>query len=79
VEIHPEVCFARLAGGALAARKSSWAGAERRRALLASAGITLAGDLGRAGASAAVDDVLDAAVAALAARQVRAIDAYWLP
>lgn len=70
VEIHPEVCFARLAGGPLAARKSSWAGAERRRALLAGAGITLAGDLGRAGASAAVDDVLDAAVAAWAARQV---------
>jgi predicted RNase H-like nuclease len=53
-EIHPEVCFARLAGAPLTARKSSWAGAERRRALLAGAGITLAGDLGTAGAHAAV-------------------------
>lgn len=32
VEIHPEVCFARLAGGPLTTRKSSWAGAELRRA-----------------------------------------------
>ena len=70
VEIHPEVCFARLAGRSLTARKSSWAGAERRRALLAGAGIRLAGDLGSAGASAAVDDVLDAGAAAWAARQV---------
>jgi predicted RNase H-like nuclease len=70
VEIHPEVCFARLAGAPLTARKSSWAGAERRRALLADAGIRIAGDLGRAGAYAAVDDVLDAGAAAWAARQV---------
>lgn len=70
VEIHPEVCFARLAGAPLAARKSTWAGAERRRALLADAGIRLAGDLGRAGANAAVDDVLDAGAAAWAAQQV---------
>ncbi len=34
VEIHPEVCFARLAGCSLTSRKSSWAGAEYRRALL---------------------------------------------
>jgi predicted RNase H-like nuclease len=53
-EIHPEVCLARLAGAPLTARKSSWAGAEHRRALLAGAGITLAGDLGTAGAHAAV-------------------------
>lgn len=70
VEIHPEVCFARLAGSPLTARKSSWAGAEHRRALLADAGIRLAGDLGQAGASAAIDDVLDAGAAAWAARQV---------
>jgi predicted RNase H-like nuclease len=70
VEIHPEVCFARLTGAPLTVRKSSWAGAERRRALLASAGITIAGDLGAAGAQAAVDDVLDAGAAAWAARQV---------
>lgn len=70
VEIHPEVCFARLAGAPLTARKSSWAGAERRRALLASAGISFAGDLDGAGAFAGVDDVLDAGAAAWAARQV---------
>ncbi len=70
VEIHPEVCFARLAGASLTVRKSSWAGAERRRALLANADIRLAGDLGGAGAFTAVDDVLDAGAAAWAARQV---------
>jgi predicted RNase H-like nuclease len=70
VEVHPEVCFARLAGAPLTVRKSSWAGAERRRGLLAGAGITLAGDLGRATEHAGVDDVLDAAAAAWAARRV---------
>jgi predicted RNase H-like nuclease len=70
VEIHPEVCFARLAGVPLTARKSSWAGAEHRRALLASVGIRLAGDLSGAGVHAGVDDVLDAGAAAWAARQV---------
>jgi predicted RNase H-like nuclease len=70
VEIHPEVCFAKLAGAPLTVRKSSWAGAERRRALLASAGIRLTADLHGAGACAGVDDVLDAAAAAWAARQV---------
>ena len=70
VEIHPEVCFARLAGAPLTVRKSSWAGAERRRELLASAGISLSGDLNGAGTHAGVDDVLDAGVAAWAARRV---------
>jgi predicted RNase H-like nuclease len=79
VEVHPEVCFARLAGAPLTARKSSWAGTEQRRALLAGAGIRLAGDLGPAGALAAVDDVLDAGAAAWAARRVRSGDARPLP
>lgn len=70
VEVHPEVCFARLAGAPLTVRKSSWAGAECRRALLAGAGITLTGDLGRDTEYAGVDDVLDAAAAAWAARRV---------
>jgi predicted RNase H-like nuclease len=70
VEIHPEVCFARLAGAPLIVRKSSWAGAECRRALLAKAGIDLTADLNGAGAYARVDDVLDAGAAAWAARQV---------
>ncbi len=43
----------RAAGrGPLTVRKSSWTGAEHRRALLADVGITLAGDLGRVGANA---------------------------
>jgi predicted RNase H-like nuclease len=79
VEIHPEVCFARLAGGPLTARKSSWAGTEQRRALLAGAGLRLAGDLGPAGAFAEVDDVLDAGAAAWAARRVLSGDARPIP
>jgi predicted RNase H-like nuclease len=79
VEIHPEVCFARLAGGPLTARKSSWAGTEQRRALLAGAGIRLAGDLGPAGSFAGVDDVLDAGAAAWAARRVLSGDARPIP
>lgn len=70
VEIHPEVCFARLAGAPLTARKSSWAGAERRRELLAGADIRLTADLYGAGGYAGMDDVLDAGAAAWAARQV---------
>ncbi len=70
VEVHPELSFAQLAGAPLAVRKSTWAGAERRRALLAQAGITLPGDLGLAGEQAGVDDVLDAAAAAWTARRV---------
>jgi len=79
VEVHPEVCFARLAGGPLSERKSSWAGAERRRDLLAGAGIRLAGDLGPAGAFAGVDDVLDAGAVAWAARRVLSGDARPIP
>jgi predicted RNase H-like nuclease len=55
VEAHPELSFAELAGAPLAVRKSTWAGAEVRRGLLAQAGITLAGDLGPAGQQAGVE------------------------
>lgn len=79
VETHPEVCFARLGGGPLTVRKSAWAGAERRRALLAAAGIRFTADLGLAGAYGAVDDVLDAGAAALAARQVLSDGAQPIP
>jgi predicted RNase H-like nuclease len=34
VEVHPEVCFAALAGAPMSTRKATWAGAEERRALL---------------------------------------------
>jgi predicted RNase H-like nuclease len=70
VEVHPELSFARMAGAPLPYRKTSWAGVELRRALLAGAGITLTGDLGEAGRMAAVDDVLDAAAAAWSAWRV---------
>ncbi|MGH4018648.1 MAG: DUF429 domain-containing protein [Pseudonocardiaceae bacterium] len=70
VEVHPEVSFAELAGAPLTVRKSTWAGAECRRQLLADAGVLLAGDLGEAGRRVAADDVLDAAVAAWTARRV---------
>lgn len=70
VEVHPEVSFAELAGAPLAYSKRTWAGAERRRRLLADAGIALSGELGEAGRRAGVDDMLDAAVAAWTARRV---------
>ncbi|WP_143590550.1 DUF429 domain-containing protein [Thermoactinospora rubra] len=79
VEVHPEVSFARLAGAALPWSKTTWAGMSQRRALLEGAGIVVPADLGAAGAAAAVDDVLDAAVAAWTARRVAAGLAVPLP
>ncbi|MEU4395978.1 DUF429 domain-containing protein [Kribbella sp. NPDC023855] len=79
VEVHPEVSFAQLAGAPLTVRKSTWAGAERRRALLAGAGIALTGELGLAGAAVGVDDVLDAGAAAWSARRVARGEAVSLP
>jgi len=67
VEVHPELSFATMSGGPLAAGKKTWAGAQERRALLARHGIPVPEDLGPAGALAAVDDVLDAAAAAWSA------------
>lgn len=69
IEVHPEVCFATLAGHPLAHPKWSWAGAEERRRLLASAGIQISAELGVAGQMAGVDDVLDAAAASWTARR----------
>jgi predicted RNase H-like nuclease len=70
VEVHPEASFAQLAGAPPEPRKSTWAGAARRRQLLAGAGIVIPEDLGPAGEKAAVDDVLDAAAAAWTALRV---------
>ena len=70
VEAHPELSFACLAGAPLRSRKSTWAGAAERRALLARAGIVLADDLGPPGGQAGVADVLDAAVLAWTAQRV---------
>lgn len=78
-EVHPEVTFAHLAGEPLTERKNTWAGAERRRDLLASQGIVLSGDLGLSGAAVKVDDVLDAAAAAWTAGRVATGSACCLP
>ena len=59
-EVHPELSFAALAGEVLAEPKSTWAGLERRRALLARAGMLPAPG---ADTGLAADDVLDAAAA----------------
>jgi predicted RNase H-like nuclease len=79
VEVHPELCFGELAGAPLGDSKSSWAGAERRRQLLAAEGIVLAGDLGLTGQQAGVDDVLDAAAVAWTALRVASGAARRLP
>ena len=79
VEAHPELSFAAMAGAPLRSRKSTWAGAVQRRALLAREGVVLDGDLGLAGEQAGVDDVLDAAAAAWTARRVSQGSARCLP
>lgn len=70
VEVHPEVCFARMLGGPLTARKTTWAGVELRRRLLTANGVLLSGNLGLPRLDAGVDDVLDAGAAAWTARRV---------
>jgi predicted RNase H-like nuclease len=79
IEAHPEVCFATMAGGPLATRKKTWAGAEQRRKLLDRAGIRLMGELGVAGEMAAVDDILDAAATTWTARRFVSGQARSLP
>jgi predicted RNase H-like nuclease len=66
VEVHPEVSFARVAGRPLTASKKTPEGQRMRRDLLAMVGIGVATSV----AGAAVDDVLDAAVAAWSGRRV---------
>lgn len=69
IEVHPEVVFAQMNGlTPVPWSKKTWAGHERRRALLAERGIVLSGELGTAGQFAASDDMLDAAAAAWIAR-----------
>jgi predicted RNase H-like nuclease len=65
-EVHPEVSFAVLLGHPATAPKKTWAGVSERVNALRSAGIEL-NDLGEAGRRAAVDDAVDAAVAAWSA------------
>ena len=79
IEAHPEVSFAQLAGVPLRTPKKTWAGAEQRRQLLASAGMRLAGHLGLEGVDAGLDDVLDAAAAAWTAHRFAAGQSIALP
>jgi predicted RNase H-like nuclease len=79
VEAHPELSFAAMAGKPPPDSKSTWAGAVRRRELLAANGIDLAGDLGLSGLRVGVDDVLDAAAVAWTATRVAARTARRLP
>jgi predicted RNase H-like nuclease len=79
VEAHPELSFAAMAGAPLRDSKSTWAGAVRRRQLLAAHGIDLDGDLGLSGLRVDVDDVLDAAAVAWTARRIADGSARRLP
>jgi len=75
IEMHPEVSFRALAGGPLADSKHTPEGLERRRALLASAGIVLPGAVG--GVPEA--DLLDAAAGAWTAARYSRGDAQAFP
>jgi predicted RNase H-like nuclease len=75
VEVHPEVSFARIAGRPLTASKKTVEGRRTRRDLLATVGIAVDPRL----AGAAVDDVLEAALAAWSGRRVATGDAESLP
>ncbi|WP_286955539.1 MULTISPECIES: TIGR00725 family protein [Arsenicicoccus] len=68
VEVHPELCFAIMAGAPLASSKKTPEGLREREGLLLAQGIRLPRDLdlGRRGA----DDVLDSAAAAWSAARV---------
>ncbi len=79
LEVHPEVCFARMQGQPLISRKSTWAGSEARRALLRTHGVELSGELGMSGLDVGVDDVLDAGAVAWTARRWAAGEAMSLP
>jgi predicted RNase H-like nuclease len=78
VEVHQEVSFAQLAGHPLPSSKKTPDGMRRRRSLLRAAGIVLTRP-DRVGPGVAVDDVLDAAVAAWSGRRVVTGDARSLP
>lgn len=78
-EVHPEVSFMALAGRPLRHAKTTWAGLEERRAILAGVGLAPEGELGDAGRFGAPDDVLDAAVVCWSAARIAAGTARLLP
>ncbi len=73
-EVHPELAFAAMAGGPLAESKHTPEGRERRRRLLAEAGIIVP-----ASSTAPVIDVLDAAAAAWSAHRIATGTAMIIP
>lgn len=77
-EVHPEVSFAVVLGRPASASKKTWAGMQERSEALRSVGIDVS-RVGEAGARAAVDDVLDATVAAWSARRLVDGDAVSFP
>ncbi len=78
-EVHPEISFAELNGGApVAPSKKTWNGQMTRRALLARAGISLPDNLADAG-NVPPDDILDAAAVAWSAHRIASGQASSLP
>lgn len=78
-EVHPEISFAELNGGApVAAGKKTWNGQMARRALLSRAGIALPDNLADAG-NIPPDDILDAGAVAWSAARIAAGRASCLP
>ena len=76
-EVHPELCFYEMAGGAPAKhKKKSTAGRSERIKLLAAAGFIAPS---KAPSGAATDDVLDALAACWTAHRIRAQSAIQLP
>jgi predicted RNase H-like nuclease len=75
-EVHPEVSFRALGGGAVLPRKRSWNGQRARARLLEGAGIHL-GDC--EGDDIPADDLLDAAIAAWSAARIASGTALTLP
>ena len=78
-EVHPEVSFAVLLGAPASAPKRSWAGMSERRRALERTGLTLDHIHGEAAFRAAVDDMLDATVAAWSARRIARRQALTIP
>lgn len=64
-EVHPEVCFAVLAGAPMTHRKKTWKGQRDRLAVLATAGLDMDSAVLDGVGGCPPDDVLDAAVVAL--------------
>jgi predicted RNase H-like nuclease len=74
-EVHPELAFAAMAGGPLAASKHTVPGRDERRRLLARAGLQIPAAI----PAALVGDVLDAAAVAWSARRIAAGQAVTVP